>query len=276
MASIRPIDSIESIVVTYSDTGETRTLDTRQGSANHFFPSFVVGNDQIQLRLDWSDLDANGQPTLDADFIDQQTGKHRALQGKRRDAHHTAASLGPARHYVWEFNGLSRQFSVTVSWRASVSETLSFTSTFSAEVIRASDRKVRALTEDTKDLVQQALEQCWSLETSVCYKPEIAPLSYGQCAPTAAVVADAFGGEILRTQVPKKDGTSVRHFYNRIDGQRFDFTRSQFDDLPEYWGPVVYDDINSSLAEAMTEMLPGQLEAMRAAFRKALDEQRSG
>lgn len=87
------------------------------------------------------------------------------------------------------------------------------------------------------------------------------------------MIAETFGGEILKTQVPKKDGTSVRHFYNRIDGQQYDFTRSQFDDLPEYWGPVVYDDDPSSLDDAMTEMLPGQLEEMRFAFKKALHEQ---
>ncbi len=135
---------------------------------------------------------------------------------------------------------------------------------------------IKVLTENTRELVRQALERSWSAETSVCYNPKIAPLSYGQCAPTAVVVAETFGGEILKTQVPKKDGTSVRHFYNRIGGQRFDFTRSQFDELPDYWGPVVYDDTASSLADAMTEMLPGQLEAMRAAFKKALDAQNAG
>jgi hypothetical protein len=135
---------------------------------------------------------------------------------------------------------------------------------------------VKALTEDTKELVRKALEQSWSSETSVCYNPKIAPLSYGQCAPTAAVVAETFGGEILKTQVPKKGSAPVRHFYNRIGGQRYDFTRSQFDDLPDYWGPVVYDDTPSSLADAMTEMLPGQLDAMRRALKRALNEQNAG
>lgn len=135
---------------------------------------------------------------------------------------------------------------------------------------------VKVLTEDTKELIQQALERSWSSQTSVCYNPKIAPLSYGQCAPTAAVIAETFGGEILKTQIPKKDGAFARHFYNRINGQRYDFTRSQFDDLPDYWGPVVYHDTPSSLADAMTEMLPGQLDAMRMAFRKALDDQNMG
>lgn len=135
---------------------------------------------------------------------------------------------------------------------------------------------IKSLSDDTKELVHRALERSWSAKTSVCYNPEIAPLSYGQCAPTAVVVAEAFGAEILKTQVPKRDGTSIRHFYNRIEGQRYDFTRSQFDDLPDYWGPVVYDDAPSNIAEAMTEMLPGQLEEMRSAFKKALHGQDAG
>jgi hypothetical protein len=135
---------------------------------------------------------------------------------------------------------------------------------------------IKRLSEDTKDVIHRALERSWSAKTSVCYNPKIAPLSYGQCAPTAVVIAETFGGEILKTQVRKKDGTSVRHFYNRIEGQRYDFTRSQIDDLPDYWGPLVYDDALSSTAEAMTEMLPGQLDEMRSAFSKALNEQNAG
>jgi hypothetical protein len=135
---------------------------------------------------------------------------------------------------------------------------------------------IKRLSEDTKDVIHRALERSWSAKTIACYNPKIAPLSYGQCAPTAVVIAETFGGEILKTQVRKKDGTSVRHFYNRIEGQRYDFTRSQIDDLPDYWAPLVYDDALSSTAEAMTEMLPGQLDEMRSAFSKALNEQNAG
>ena len=145
MEPIRPgqlHENIESAVVTFSDTGEVRTLTTRERSASHFFPRFLVGDDEIQLRLDWFDLDRNGQPTLDADFIDRETGAHRALRGKRRDAHHTESSPGEGRGYEWEFNGFSRQFSVTVTWRATVSEKLHATDRCSAEVIRAADREL--------------------------------------------------------------------------------------------------------------------------------------
>ena len=135
---------------------------------------------------------------------------------------------------------------------------------------------VKRISEDTKDVIHRALERSWSAKTSVCYNPKIAPLSYGQCAPTAVVIAEMFGGEILKTQVRKKDGTSVRHFYNRIEGQRYDFTRSQIDDLPDYFDALVYDDVVSSTAEAITEMLPGQLDEMRSAFSKALNAQNAG
>jgi hypothetical protein len=120
--------------------------------------------------------------------------------------------------------------------------------------------------------IRQALEQSWSEKTSVCYNPESAPLSYGQCAPTAIVVFETFGGEILRTEVPKWDGSLIRHFYNRIDGQRHDFTGDQFNipDDPDYWGEFIYKDILSSVAEAASETLPGQLVAMRLAFAKAM------
>ena len=117
-------------------------------------------------------------------------------------------------------------------------------------------------------MIRQMLEQSWSENTSVCFNPAIAPLSYGQCAPTAIVVFERFGGEILRTGVQRCDGTSIRHFYNRIAGQRYDFTADQFD-IPDYWRKVVYEDISSSVDEAITETLPGQLETMRSAFARA-------
>jgi hypothetical protein len=145
MESIRPgqlHENIESAIVTFSDTGEALNLTTRERSASHFFPPFMAGDDKIQLRLDWSDLDRNRQPKLDADFIDPKTGKHRALRGKRRDAHHTESSPGESRYYEWEFNGFSRQFRVAVSWRDTVSETSQAIDECSAEIIRSGDLKL--------------------------------------------------------------------------------------------------------------------------------------
>ena len=135
-------DNISSATVTFNDTVETCVLKARPGSACHFFGRFTVGDDDIQLRLDWSDLDDNGQPTLDADFIDKKTGRHRSLNGKRQCAHHTASSPGKGRCYEWVFDGFSRQFSVEVVWLATVSEGLGLDDFCSAEVNSAADRKL--------------------------------------------------------------------------------------------------------------------------------------
>lgn len=125
------------------------------------------------------------------------------------------------------------------------------------------------LTPKTEALIRRALVRSWSKKTSVCFDPNIAPVSYGQCAATAIVVFETFGGGILRTQVGKKDGNSVRHFYNRIGGERLDFTSDQFE-IPEYWQELAYLDIPSTVDEALSELLPGQIEAMRSAFQEAL------
>lgn len=49
--------------------------------------------------------------------------------------------------------------------------------------------------------------------------------AWGQCAVTALIVHDLFGGEILRTEVPGYGS----HYYNRLaDGREIDLTREQF------------------------------------------------
>jgi hypothetical protein len=112
--------------------------------------------------------------------------------------------------------------------------------------------------------IKAALLQSWSARTSVIYSEEAAP-SYGQCAPTAIVIWERFGGEILKTDGWPPNG---RHFYNRINGIRLDFTAEQFDD-PQYSHKIEYKDLVSSFEEAKTETQPGQVEAMRTAFDKA-------
>ena len=124
-----------------------------------------------------------------------------------------------------------------------------------------------AMTEELARKIKMALERSWSEKTSVCYSQDAAA-SYGQCAPTAIVVREAFGGEILKTDGWPPNG---RHFYNHIDGVRYDFTADQFE-MSEYSHTVEYKDISSSAEEAATETLPGQIDAMRAAFGKALNE----
>ena len=89
-------------------------------------------------------------------------------------------------------------------------------------------------------MIRDALRSAWSLETAVQWTPEN-PAS-GQCNVTAAVIYDLFGGEILRTRLP-----DVWHYYNRIDGQRVDFTDSQFTDPGALFStPEHYDDASTT------------------------------
>lgn len=66
----------------------------------------------------------------------------------------------------------------------------------------------------------------WSRDTGVDEKwghPSV-PRESGQCAVTAMLVQDFFGGEILRGVV-KGSGS---HYWNRVNGVEVDFTRAQF------------------------------------------------
>ena len=56
------------------DTNKEETLYEREGSNCSFKHFFSYNNYSIQLRLDWDDL-TNEDPTLDADIVDQKSGK---------------------------------------------------------------------------------------------------------------------------------------------------------------------------------------------------------
>lgn len=88
--------------------------------------------------------------------------------------------------------------------------------------------------------LQQILFQVWSLQSSSKWTSENP--AQGQCGVTALVVQDVLGGEIYKTNTP-----GVWHFYNFIQGQRHDFTASQFEEL------IKYMDIPSNREEAFTD-----------------------
>ena len=115
--------------------------------------------------------------------------------------------------------------------------------------------------------VRVALERSWSSETSACFLPSAYP-SYGQCAQTAIVIQETFGGEILRTTGWHGTGN---HFYNRIAGERVDLTADQFT-MPNYFYDLKYEDCPSNATEAANECLPGQVGALRRAFHKVRNE----
>jgi hypothetical protein len=108
-------DEIASVKVTFADNGEIRFLVNRKHSRCHFFERFCVGDDEIQLRLDWGDEVSSGFPTLDADFYDFKTNKKKRLKGQRLKSHNTEPEVG-ARKYNWSFKDFNRTFSVQVVW----------------------------------------------------------------------------------------------------------------------------------------------------------------
>ena len=61
-------------LATNVSTGVTQELTTRNGSSCHFFEPFECSGYEVRLRLDWKDLDDQGNPTLDADFYSLNTG----------------------------------------------------------------------------------------------------------------------------------------------------------------------------------------------------------
>jgi hypothetical protein len=84
------------------------------------------------------------------------------------------------------------------------------------------------------------LTKAWSSETGSKWRRDNP--ACGQCSVTALVVQDLLGGELLKTRV-----AGAWHFYNRIDGRRWDLTVSQFET------PIGYDDLPSSRQEALAD-----------------------
>jgi hypothetical protein len=98
--------------------------------------------------------------------------------------------------------------------------------------------------------IQAALEQAWSIETSSKWLPDNP--ARGQCSVTALVVQDVLGGAIVKTDV---DGGW--HFYNLVDGERRDFSISQFAE------PIFYADLPSSWDEALSDTSSKQYRTLR-------------
>ena len=120
------------------------------------------------------------------------------------------------------------------------------------------------------DQIKKALFSSWSKETSLCFSESCDP-SYGQCAPTAIIIQENFGGEIFKTDgwpLLDKEGRG-RHFYNFIDGKRYDFTADQFSKMDDYQCEIEYKDILSNAEEAASETPTGQIESLRTSFSKA-------
>jgi hypothetical protein len=81
----------------------------------------------------------------------------------------------------------------------------------------------------TIDELKQRLRSAWREDTSISPGEwSGANPAVGQCAVTALIVQDLFGGELLRGQLTK--GT---HYWNRLpNGQEVDLTAEQFPSQP--------------------------------------------
>lgn len=110
-----------------------------------------------------------------------------------------------------------------------------------------------------EQLVRAALLKSWSLETARQWTRD-RPFD-GQCNVTAAVIADIFGGEVLRT--PWNEQTD--HYYNRIDGAFYDLTDAQFDT------PIQYANTLSSHEEASCGFSESEFASLRSALLENLD-----
>jgi len=105
--------------------------------------------------------------------------------------------------------------------------------------------------------VQIALRKAWSLSTASQWTADNP--AAGQCNVTALLIHELFGGDLLKTPLPAGD-----HFYNRIEGRRYDFTASQFDE------PIAYADLPTDRAEAEQGATREQLAELRVAFGRHL------
>jgi len=85
-------------------------------------------------------------------------------------------------------------------------------------------------------IVYEALKRSLAPDSSRKLTPE--NQTNGQDGLISLLIHDVFGGEILKTH-KKKDW----HFYNRIDGERVDFTKSE---IKELIGVTKFEDILST------------------------------
>jgi len=108
-----------------------------------------------------------------------------------------------------------------------------------------------------QNFIESLLLKCWSSETSSLYIKNNP--ARGQCDVTAILIYDYFGGEIIKTFIDEQP-----HFYNQINGIRYDFTVSQFQIIPEYL------DLPASMKEILNSnsKVKQQYEILRERFKK--------
>ncbi len=93
----------------------------------------------------------------------------------------------------------------------------------------------------TIDALKHALERSWTKETSANpegWSPQNA--AFGQCAVTALIVNDFFGGKLVRVGAKNEsENVDVSHYYNELtDGSIIDLTRRQFPPETTFSEPI--------------------------------------
>jgi len=90
-----------------------------------------------------------------------------------------------------------------------------------------------------KNVVQEVLRRCLTMDRRPG-RPRATPVIV-QDSEISTLIHDVFGGEILKTH--EENGW---HFYNRIDGERIDFTLS---DTEKSANEIKFEDIPTTTAE---------------------------
>jgi hypothetical protein len=122
MAQIPP--GVVSATLCNLRTGEEQLLTIRANSACHFVDRFPFGPYEIQLRVDWTDLDARNDPMLDADFY--PPGQSEPIKRMRRHpAHHTPKALDP-RTKVWLYDFRFEELEMQLVFRVTRKLTYTF------------------------------------------------------------------------------------------------------------------------------------------------------
>nr|WP_134684596.1 hypothetical protein [Brevibacillus migulae] len=98
--------------------------------------------------------------------------------------------------------------------------------------------------------LKQILFQTWSLQSSSKWTPQNPAM--GQCGVTSLVVQELLGGQLVKTKLPVG-----WHYYNVINGRRYDFTESQFAET------IRYDDLLATRDEAFSDTNDRQYQYLR-------------
>lgn len=115
-----------------------------------------------------------------------------------------------------------------------------------------------------EERIRSVLEKAWSLDTAKQWSPENP--ANGQCNVTSAVIHDLFGGDVLRTRIQ-----TVWHYYNQIDGKRYDLTDSQFyRPGARFPAPETYEDELSDRDAAMEGIPQREYDALKGALLEKL------